>query len=223
MRDAILTPHALEQFQAHPLTPEQFEAEKARIIDEPAHLKRLERIKKLPRSFSVKELLETTFAPVVWIIINLLTTGLTILAGAPKLGKSWLMLSIAVAVGIGGSVLGRYQVEARKVLCLFLEDTPKRLKNRLEKIAAKLTENVIIFNQWRSGAEGIADLDAYLGENSDIRLVIIDTLAASVEPRGAMIGIPRIMRHQQRSRKSLTGTTWQSSPFTMFARWAPMT
>lgn len=135
------------------------------------------RVKTLPPALSVFELMNTDFAPPQWIVPDLLTQGLTFLVGAPKLGKSWLALALGAAVGAGGGVLGRYRVERRRAVYLALEDTPRRLKSRLEKIGAAPDSSLEIFTQWRSGKEGIADLDAYLSHNPGIKLVIIDTFA----------------------------------------------
>jgi len=146
------------------------------------------RLATLPRGMSCGELLATDFPPPAWIVPGLLVSGLSILAGAPKLGKSWLALAIGSAVGSGGAVLGRYRVERRRALYLALEDTPRRLKNRLEKIGASSGSWLNLFTQWRSGTEGIADLDAYLEEYPDIKLVLIDTLARF---RGAPSGDDR--------------------------------
>src|SRR5579859_4795286 len=41
------------------------------------------------------------FAPVEWIIDDVLPTGLAILAGKSKIGKSWLAMDISVAVARG--------------------------------------------------------------------------------------------------------------------------
>lgn len=148
------------------------------LAQQAAREARLTRLAELPgRGYTVHELLDMEFPPPVWVIPGLLTTGLTILAGAPKLGKSWLALAISTAVGSGGAVLGAYQVEARKALYLALEDTPRRLKQRLEKIGATRAATVTIFGAWRSGADGLLDLDAWLAENPGTSLVIIDTLS----------------------------------------------
>jgi hypothetical protein len=137
----------------------------------------LERLAALPRGMTCGELLDTDFPPPQWIVPDLLVSGLTILAGAPKLGKSWLALALGAAVGIGGAVLGRYRVEKRGALYLALEDPPRRLKDRLEKIGAVHDARLRLYTQWRRGAEGNKDLDAYLQENPDAKLILIDTLA----------------------------------------------
>jgi DNA-binding transcriptional ArsR family regulator len=157
---------------------EAVEAEYAEAIDQlyTAEARRA-RLAALPRGWTCGELLSADFPPPVWIVPELLVPGLTILAGAPKLGKSWLILALGAAVGSGGAVLGRYRVERHEAAYLALEDTPRRLKDRLEKIGAASASGLNVFTEWRSGAEGIADLDAYLEEYSDIKLVLIDTLA----------------------------------------------
>jgi hypothetical protein len=68
---------------------------------------------------------------------GLFTEGTWIIAGAPKLGKSWFALSYAHGLSIGGAVLGAVQVEACDVLALILEDGRRRYKKRIkERIAA---------------------------------------------------------------------------------------
>lgn len=77
------------------------------------------------------ELLETSEAP-KGIVFGLLPVGLTILAGRPKLGKTWLALQIARSVALGEPLLGLFSVEAGRVIYLALEDTPWRMGKRLE-------------------------------------------------------------------------------------------
>lgn len=180
--DDTLTPHAVEQYLKEPKTQQELAAEilkaKAEADWEEGRPARLKRLAALPvQGYTVQELLDMNFPPPAWIVPNLLTTGLTILAGAPKLGKSWLALALATAVGAGGAVLGAYRVQARRALYLALEDTPRRLKGRLEKLGVARMANVTIYGGWRSGAEGLADMDTWLEENQDARLVIIDTMA----------------------------------------------
>ena len=67
-----------------------------------------------------------------YIVPNILPVGLTILAGAPKIGKSWLTLQIAHAVATGGHTFGT-QVEQGLVLYLALEDNPTRLDQRMTR------------------------------------------------------------------------------------------
>ena len=46
------------------------------------------------------------FPPIAWIVPGYIAEGCTILAGAPKIGKSWLVLEWAKAVADGGQCMG---------------------------------------------------------------------------------------------------------------------
>jgi hypothetical protein len=60
-----------------------------------------------PSPFSLQELLAKVLPPVRWAVPAILPEGLTLLAGKPKQGKSWLGLSLALAIGLGGFALGK--------------------------------------------------------------------------------------------------------------------
>ncbi|RJR33823.1 MAG: hypothetical protein C4567_16290 [Deltaproteobacteria bacterium] len=83
---------------------------------------------------TAKDLAAKTFAPPRWAIPDLFPEGLIILAGKPKAGKSWLALNVAVAVASGSVALGKIQVDRGGVLYLALEDSERRLQERLSKI-----------------------------------------------------------------------------------------
>lgn len=63
------------------------------------------------------------------IVEDLLLAGLTLLASAPKVGKSWLAYQFAVAVATGGEVLGK-RASQGDVLYLALEDGEYRAHTR---------------------------------------------------------------------------------------------
>src|SRR6476659_8073847 len=46
-----------------------------------------------------------------WAVPGIICEGVTLLAGQPKVGKSWLALNLAVAVAAGGKALGRIDVD----------------------------------------------------------------------------------------------------------------
>ncbi len=81
---------------------------------------------------SVQELLSTDWGKTKYIIPNLLPAGLAILGGDPKIGKSYLALQIAIAVGSGGEIFGE-EVDKSPVLYVAYEDTFRRLKERVQK------------------------------------------------------------------------------------------
>jgi len=125
---------------------------------------------------SAAALLKMGFPEIKWVIPGLIGEGLTIVYGSPKVGKSWLALSLAIAAACGGRFLGELQASKTEPLYLALEDTDRRINNRLKKLNAQGAglENLKITSRWRDGYIG---LDNYLNENCSIGLVIIDTLA----------------------------------------------
>ncbi|MDE1971367.1 MAG: AAA family ATPase, partial [Patescibacteria group bacterium] len=136
---------------------------------------------------STKELMAKEFEPLQWAIDDLLPEGLTILAGAPKLGKSWLSLDIALAVSRGEKVMGGYATNKGEVLYLALEDSERRLQSRLNVIAEeeRTADNAELFcspdfPNMLSG--GLECLEEFLKAHPNCRLVIIDTLAKFLPP-----------------------------------------
>jgi hypothetical protein len=83
-------------------------------------------------SWTWAELQKIDFPDLVWVVPDLIPAGLTTIGGRPKIGKSWLVLQMACAVGTDGRVYGR-QVSQGKVPYLALEDNPRRLKMRAQK------------------------------------------------------------------------------------------
>ncbi|MGZ6969310.1 MAG: AAA family ATPase [Acidimicrobiia bacterium] len=86
--------------------------------------------------WSARDLLAADFPPIKWAVDGVLADGLNLVAGSPKVGKSWLALGLAIAVASGGRALGKIPVERGDALYLALEDPPRRLKRRLEIILA---------------------------------------------------------------------------------------
>ncbi len=83
---------------------------------------------------SAADLLRKELPPVRYVVPGYIAEGLTVLAGRPKLGKSWLALDLAVAVATGGAALGSIRVEQGDVLYLALEDNERRLQKRLMQL-----------------------------------------------------------------------------------------
>jgi hypothetical protein len=87
-------------------------------------------------SWTAAELLAEEFPEPRWAVPGIVPEGCILLAGPPKVGKSWLTLGLGLSVASGGKALGRLAVPAGPVLYLALEDTPRRLKARLLKMLA---------------------------------------------------------------------------------------
>ena len=131
------------------------------------------------------EILEMPFCEPEWVVPDVLPVGLAILAGRPKVGKSWLALQIAQAVASGGMVLGR-AVKQGPVLYLALEDRPMRLKERMKQQGwiQGLDCEFMVLGEF---GQQIGDLKGEGGEKlarqielRAYRLVVIDTLSRAV-------------------------------------------
>jgi len=122
------------------------------------------------------ELLKIQFPEIKWIIPGLIGEGLTMFCGAPKIGKSWFVLNLAIAAAAGGGFLGTLKANKTETLYLALEDTERRLQSRIKKLTTtEMPLNSLrITTQWR---ESYIGLENYLRANTRIGLVIIDTLA----------------------------------------------
>lgn len=84
--------------------------------------------------WSAAELLGQSFPPPRFAVEGLIPEGVMVLAGAPKVGKSWLALNLAVDVATGSKALGAVGTVQGDVLYLALEDTPRRLQRRLRQV-----------------------------------------------------------------------------------------
>jgi len=73
-------------------------------------------------AITAAELQTKQFPPLRFVVPDLIPEGLTLLAGKPKVGKSWMVLDIAIAVASGRYTLGNLKPEQGDVLYLALED-----------------------------------------------------------------------------------------------------
>ena len=129
---------------------------------------------------SAHDLEARTFAPLQFIVNGLIPIGLTVLAGAPKVGKSWLSLDIALSVARGTAILdeGEHRCGQGAVLYLALEDSERRLQGRLKQLMGKgpaWPRNLFFETAWpRMDADGLERLDRWVGETDGARLIVID-------------------------------------------------
>jgi hypothetical protein len=88
----------------------------------------------LSPTVTARELADMDFPPLKYIVPGVVAEGVTLFAGKPKVGKSWMMLQIAQAVANGGDTLGGIHCEQGAVLYCALEDNLRRLQSRMEKM-----------------------------------------------------------------------------------------
>lgn len=114
--------------------------------------------------------------PLNFVVDTLISQSLHILAGSPKVGKSWLALWLAVTVAKGEPVWGM-QVKWGTTLYLCLEDFQLRIQNRLFDVTEDAPASVHFCTESRILGDGLTEqLEQFLSEHPDTSLVIIDTL-----------------------------------------------
>jgi hypothetical protein len=130
---------------------------------------------------SASELRRKIFDPIRYIVPSVLAEGCALLAGRPKLGKSWLALEIGLAVARGSTCLGNLLCEQGDVLFLALEDNERRLQRRIDKILGTFADWPQAFQyatEWpRAEQGGVTRIQEWLEAAASPRLVVLDVLA----------------------------------------------
>lgn len=129
-------------------------------------------------------LMRKEMAGIRMVIDGCLHNGCTILAGAPKAGKSWLTLGMALAVATGGKFISACDVTSPGRVAYFgLEEHERRTRDRLERLVPEASEALraieFMYELRPMFSGGLDDLRSYLAQACPT-LVIIDTLMAFV-------------------------------------------
>ena len=126
---------------------------------------------------SLDEIYGMVFGAKEWIVKGILRSGLYILAGAPKVGKSFLVAQIAYHVSTGRPLWG-YPVLQSPVLYMALEDDLQRLQERMFRMfGVDSTRDLYFSISAQSLREGLEkQITGFVKDHPGTRLVIIDTL-----------------------------------------------
>jgi hypothetical protein len=128
------------------------------------------------KTIDAETLLATPLQPVHFLVDRLLPPGLHLLAGAPKIGKSWLMMQLCLKVATG-IPLFEFQTLQSDVLYLCLEDTLHRIQSRLFRVTDTAPENLHFAIMADSLDNGLKEeIGGFLARHPQTRLIIIDTL-----------------------------------------------
>ena len=134
---------------------------------------------------SMTELYQTAYQSRPPIIDGLLYAGAYILAGAPKIGKSFLVAQIAYHISTGKK-LWDYEVHQGTVLYLALEDDYQRIQSRMFMMyGVNDTDRLHFATAASKIGNGLDEqLDFFINEHPDTKLVIIDTMQKIREVAG---------------------------------------
>lgn len=140
---------------------------KLRRMQDPAYLP----------TVTMTELYDTVYESRPPVIDGLFQNGTYIFAGAPKIGKSFLMAQLAYHVATGQK-LWDYDVRQGTVLYLALEDGYERLQERMYRMFGVEDVSKLHFaiNAKQLGNGLDEQLEKFVREHPDTRLIIIDTL-----------------------------------------------
>ncbi|ARU53450.1 hypothetical protein CBR64_20460 [Cellulosimicrobium cellulans] len=136
--------------------------------------------------FTAESLMATDFPAPKWAVHGLIPEGLTLLAGAPKLGKSWLALGLGITIAQGGDALDAISTTQGDVLYAALEDTPRRLQSRIAKMVEGPAPARLTITTALPEMPYAVDLIAgWLDDHPDARMVVVDVLGKIRPATGA--------------------------------------
>ena len=118
----------------------------------------------------------TAYEPVSFVVDDLLPQGLHLLAGAPKIGKSWLALWLCLCIS-QGQPLWNFATTQGEALYLSLEDSFQRIQTRLFDLTEDTPPTLhfaIMADTLKHGLE--QQIEQFLTDHPDTKLVVIDTL-----------------------------------------------
>ena len=116
------------------------------------------------------------YEPLSFVVEELLPQGLHLLAGAPKIGKSWLALWLWLRVA-SGEPPWNFPTRPCEVLYLCLEDSFQRIQSRLFDLtddAPATLHFAVMAEQIQSGL--VDQIEQFLAGHPATGLVVIDTL-----------------------------------------------
>ncbi len=136
------------------------------------------------KTIDAETLLSQPMRQLPFLVDDLLAPGLYILAGAPKVGKSWLALWLCTRIASGKPVW-KFSAHRSTVLYLCLEDNRQRIQNRLSEMVGGEPDDLssLHFSTEAQtltmpdrGTGLLKQLLEFVAGHPDTRLIVIDTL-----------------------------------------------
>ena len=120
-------------------------------------------------------LMDMKLPPTKFCVDTLLPQGLCILGGASKIGKSWWVLDLCVRIA-KGEPMWELKTTAGTTLYLCLEDTLRRVQNRLLCITDEVPPNAFFATSAGTLSDGLCEQIRYfVKEHPDTVFVAVDT------------------------------------------------
>ena len=120
-------------------------------------------------------LIDKRIPPTKYFVDTLLPEGISILGGAPKVGKSWLVLDLCVHIA-RGEPIWNLPVSRGEVLYACLEDTEARIQERLNTVTDDVPTGLYFAFEHTSIEHGLCEsIRTFKQEHPALALVAIDT------------------------------------------------
>lgn len=137
----------------------------------------------VPRN--INQIAQTKVVGREWFFASLIPAGAFLIVGRPKVGKSWLLLQLALCAAGGGVFLGYESLLIPEVLYIAAEDDESRIQTRLSTYRlgeAPSGLHVVVRDEFTVWATEYSKhyslpqfLDAYLEGHGRTKFVILDT------------------------------------------------
>lgn len=128
--------------------------------------------------YAAAELPSMEIPPIDFLVQGLIPEGLSIIGGAAKTGKTYLLLQLAVSLASGTPFLGRDVPKKRRVLYYYLEGGRRQVKTRFEELyGAEFSppaDLIFVHRFPRLGSGGLSVLEQHI-ERYSPEVVIFDT------------------------------------------------
>lgn len=120
-------------------------------------------------------LIDMRLPQALFCIETLLPQGVTILGGAPKIGKSWLVLDLCIRIAKGEEVWN-LKTQKGSTLYLCLEDSYRRIQDRLSCITDDVPRDAYFSICSKSMTDGLCEqIRNFVSEHPGTLLIVIDT------------------------------------------------
>ena len=134
---------------------------------------------------TARDLQTMQIPPINWAVTDLIPEGLTLLAGRPKAGKSFIVLDLALSITNEYKFLDKFDCTPGKVLFIPYEDNPRRLQSRINELMDwELAPEGLLFpselNFPKLDKGGVESIRSIIENDPDINLVVIDTFGTAI-------------------------------------------